>query len=43
MKIQHDGNGSPFIEWEQFGGNFKRAWIQRKGSSDTDWAGLGGI
>lgn len=41
MKIQHDNNGSPFIEWDQFNGNHKRAWIQRKeGGSEKDWAGI---
>lgn len=40
MQIQRDGNGSPFIEWEQAEGCYKRAWIQRK-SDDRDWAGTG--
>src|SRR5438552_7970323 len=31
-----DGNGTPFIAWEQTGG-FKRAWVQRR-DGDKDWA-----
>ena len=41
MEIQEDGNGSKYIEWEQSGGNFKRAWIQNKAGLDTDWAHTG--
>ena len=40
MQIKCDGNGSPYIEWEQIPGSFKRAWIQRK-SDERDWAGTG--
>lgn len=41
MKIQHDGKGQPFIEWEQVEGSYKRAWIQRKDTEDKDWAKTG--
>lgn len=41
MRIQHDQNGQPYIEWEQAAGCYKRAWIQRKQSVDKDWAGTG--
>ena len=41
MNIPFDGNGSPFIEWEQANGCFKRAWIQRKSDSTKDWADTG--
>lgn len=34
-----DGNGSPYIAWEQPGG-FKRAWVQQR-TGDRDWAGTG--
>lgn len=37
MEIQHDGNGQPYIEWEQAAGCYKRAWIQRR-DGDKDWA-----
>ncbi len=40
MKIERDGNGSLYIEWEQVPGSFKRAWIQRK-TDDRDWASTG--
>ncbi|MDJ0642467.1 MAG: hypothetical protein QNJ15_06600 [Erythrobacter sp.] len=40
MEIQQDGNGSPFIEWEQYKGGWKRAWIQYK-ADDRDWANTG--
>ena len=40
MKIRHDGNGSPYIEWEQTEGCYKRAWIQRKADPSKDWAGV---
>ena len=40
MRIQHDGNGQPYIEWEQTGGHFKRAWI-RKSDPEKDWAETG--
>jgi hypothetical protein len=38
MKIQRDGNGQPYIAWEQAPGGYKRAWIQRKSDPDKDWA-----
>jgi hypothetical protein len=43
MKINRDGKGQPFIEWEQIPsgarrGGAKRAWIQRKTDPDKDWA-----
>jgi len=39
-KIQRDGKGQPFIQWEQAPGGFKRAWIQTK-EGDADWAKSG--
>ncbi|WP_147426015.1 hypothetical protein [Teichococcus wenyumeiae] len=41
MKIQRDGKNQPYIEWEQASGAFKRAWVQKKGDLDKDWAGTG--
>lgn len=41
MRIERDGNGSLYIEWEQANGWFKRAWIQRKTDPEKDWAGTG--
>ena len=41
IPIRKDGNGQPFIQWEQVGGGYKRAWIQRKEGLETDWAGTG--
>ncbi len=38
--IQRDGNGQPYIQWQQFGEGFKRAWIQQR-SGDKDWAETG--
>lgn len=38
MQIQYDSNDSPYIEWEQAEGCYKRAWIQRKKDPDKDWA-----
>ena len=40
LEIKRDGNGSPYIEWEQAAGSFKRAWIQTR-SGEKDWAGTG--
>ncbi|MEP2236176.1 MAG: hypothetical protein ABJM58_13035 [Alteripontixanthobacter sp.] len=40
MEIKRDGNGSPYIEWEQANDCYKRAWIQRK-TDDRDWAKTG--
>jgi hypothetical protein len=39
MKIQKDGLGQSFIEWEQANGCYKRAWVQRKQDPQKDWAG----
>ena len=41
MIVQRDGNGSPYIEWEQAPESYKRAWIQHKAGTDKDWAGTG--
>lgn len=41
MEIHLDGNNQPYIEWEQFAGCYKRAWIQRKTDPSKDWAGTG--
>ena len=38
MQIQRDGNGQPFVQWEQAPGGWKRAWIQRKSDMEKDWA-----
>lgn len=39
LRIERDGNGAPYIEWEQRPGGIKRAWIQRKDpTSDKNWA-----
>lgn len=40
MLIQQDGNGAPYIEWEQSEGGYKRAWIQHK-ADGRDWASTG--
>jgi len=40
LEIQSDGNGQPFIEWEQVPGAYKRAWIQNR-EGEKDWAGSG--
>ena len=40
MEIQRDGNGQPYVEWDQGQGAFKRAWRQER-SGDRDWAGTG--
>ncbi len=40
MEIHSDGNGSRYIEWDQYDGNFKRAWIQNR-DGDKDWANTG--
>jgi hypothetical protein len=38
VEFLKDGNGSLYVEWEQFGGHRKRAWIQRKTDPSMDWA-----
>jgi len=38
MKIQRDLKGQPFIEMHQGQGGYKRAWIQKKTDSESDWA-----
>lgn len=40
VAIQTDTKGQPYIQWQQFGGGWKRAWIQQR-SGDDDWAGTG--
>ena len=40
MRIQRDGNGQPYIEWEQVKGIYKRAWIQER-HDEKDWARTG--
>lgn len=47
MEIQRDGNGHPYIEWEQYGiegmagvQHPKRAWVQHR-TGERDWAGTG--
>lgn len=39
MDIKQDGQGQPYIEWEQANDCYKRAWIQRKQDPSKDWAG----
>jgi len=41
IEIQKDGNGQPYIQWEQAPGGWKRAWIQRKDEAGKDWADCG--
>ena len=38
MEIQKDGNGQPYIQWEQAKDIYKRAWIQER-HGERDWAG----
>lgn len=40
MQIQKDGNGQPYIEWEQAENAYKRVWIQHR-AGDNDYAGTG--
>lgn len=39
--IHKDGNGQPYVEWDQGYGAYKRAWIRRTTDPDKDWAGVG--
>lgn len=42
MKVKRDGRDQPYIEWDQFGGAYKRAWIIRREPGDgRDWAKTG--
>ena len=42
MKIEQDGKGQPYIEWEQSEGGYKRAWvIRREDGEHRDWAKTG--
>ena len=41
MKIKFDGQGQPYVQWEQAPGGYKRAWIQRRQGQEKDWAGSG--
>lgn len=38
--IRRDGQGQPYIQWQQFGEGYKRAWIQRR-TGEKDWANTG--
>jgi len=42
IAIRRDGNGQPYIQWQQGEGvdAYKRAWIQRR-TGEKDWAGTG--
>jgi hypothetical protein len=40
VHIEQDGNGQPYIQWQQFGEGYKRAWIQQR-KGDKDWAETG--
>ena len=40
MEVKFDGNGHPYLQWEQSPGDWKRAWIQHR-SGDKDYAGCG--
>jgi hypothetical protein len=40
VPIQTDGKGQPYIQWQQAGEGWKRAWIQQR-TGDDDWAGTG--
>ena len=37
MEIHRDGNGQPYVEWDQGRGAYKRAWIQER-VGEKDWA-----
>jgi hypothetical protein len=39
--IQQDGNGQPYIQWENAPGSFRRVWVRRPTSPDKDYAGTG--
>lgn len=43
MKIQKDGKGQAYIEWQQGDTpwGYKKAWIQHKSDPEKDWAGTG--
>jgi len=42
MSIQHDGNGSPYLEWAQSSGEIKRAWVTTLAPDHAkNWAGTG--
>ena len=41
VEIKRDGNGAPYIEWEQINGGYKRAWVQTKVDPEKDWANTG--
>jgi len=40
IAILRDTEGQPYIQWQQYGGGYKRAWIQQR-SGAKDWAGTG--
>jgi hypothetical protein len=40
VEIQTDAKGQPYIQWQQVGGGWKRAWIQQRTGHD-DWADTG--
>jgi hypothetical protein len=40
MEIRRDGNGQPFIAWNQAKEGYKRAWIQHR-TGEKDWASTG--
>ena len=40
IQIRRDGHNQPFIQWQQSGEGWKRAWIQHK-TGEVDWAGTG--
>ncbi len=43
MKIEKDGKGQLYIEWDiaPGWGGYKRAWIQHRTDPDKDWANTG--
>lgn len=42
IEIQRDGNGQPYIQWQQGrAAAYKRAWIQNREGTEKDWAGSG--
>ena len=42
MKFQKDGNGALYVEWQQFGSGYKRAWVRKPTpGDDKDWAKTG--
>lgn len=41
MNILIDGNGQPYVEWQQGPHGAKRAWVRRPSDPAKDWAETG--